>query len=231
MSGRPNRRSWGRIRKLPSGKYQASCVEANRERLTAPMTFAFKEDAEAWLYRQRARIEAELGQRTGLKRPWERRPCFVAGCRKSGGLRRLCDGHHDEMRSAVMSRLGTTVERVTISQDGYVILSGVWPDGRTVSEHKLVMERMLGRQLYPGENVHHRNGNRADNRPENLELWVTFQPCGQRPADLVAYAKEILARYDVDRRESAGAPEREGAAPCPKRHPFLNQSLPASPES
>jgi HNH endonuclease len=65
------------------------------------------------------------------------------------------------------------------------------------------MERELGRELYRGENVHHRNGNRADNRPENLELWVTFQPSGQRPADLVAYAKEILARYDVDRRETA----------------------------
>jgi hypothetical protein len=58
------------------------------------------------------------------------------------------------------------------------------------------MSEKLGRPLRPGENVHHLNGVRDDNRPENLELWVTYQPPGQRPADLVAWAREILARYD-----------------------------------
>lgn len=58
------------------------------------------------------------------------------------------------------------------------------------------MEEVLGRALLPKESVHHRNGVRDDNRPENLELWIVKQPYGQRPEDLVRFAKEILELYD-----------------------------------
>lgn len=79
----------------------------------------------------------------------------------------------------------------SISTEGY---RRVGAKGRP--EHRVVMERILGRSLRQDENVHHLNGVRHDNRPENLELWMTQQPIGQRVSDLVAWAKEILNRYD-----------------------------------
>lgn len=67
---------------------------------------------------------------------------------------------------------------------------------QTQLQHRYIMSEQLGRDLLPNENVHHINGVRDDNRLENLELWSSSQPSGQRVADKVAWAKEILAQYD-----------------------------------
>lgn len=67
------------------------------------------------------------------------------------------------------------------SNDGYTRV--VNEAGRSVLEHRHVMEQMLGRPLRLGENVHHRNGVRTDNRPQNLELWTRVQPPGVRYDD------------------------------------------------
>ena len=74
-------------------------------------------------------------------------------------------------------------------------------NGVQVFEHRLVMEQIIGRPLMPGERVHHRNGNRQDNRPENLELWTGVgqskkDPHGVRLVDLVLDMIESLTKTE-----------------------------------
>lgn len=65
-----------------------------------------------------------------------------------------------------------------VDSKGYLTVTCGPQRGQRV--HRLVAERMLGRALRKDEDVHHRNGNKLDNRPENLEIlghrqhgWVT----------------------------------------------------------
>jgi hypothetical protein len=43
-------------------------------------------------------------------------------------------------------------------------------NGKRMLEHRHIMESHIGRKLYKHENIHHKNGDRSDNRIENLRF-------------------------------------------------------------
>lgn len=126
--------------------------------------------------------------------------CASEGCEKDAKLLGFCANHY-----RVFKRNGHANTRVSklqaITKAGYRTLYATHPDnhlGYREYEHRVVMSKIIGRPLRKDENVHHKNGDRLDNRPENLELWSSWQPYGQRVEDKVAWAKELLGLYEPD---------------------------------
>jgi len=135
------------------------------------------------------------------------RRCLVEGCDRPYNATGYCKLHYQRIR--LYGAPGPAVPQRAARRTGYVDRQGYRhvyaDDGRRVMEHRLVMERLLGRELRRHENVHHVNGQRADNstdgplrgfRSGNLELWSSWQPAGQRVADKVGFALALLAEYE-----------------------------------
>lgn len=109
------------------------------------------------------------------------------GCYNKERLHERSGGNHPSYRGGRISGSG-----------GYVlILNREHPRSRNgyVFEHILIMEKHLGRPIFEGETVHHKNGIKNDNRIENLELWTGNHAPGVREIDMVEFCVEYLKQY------------------------------------
>lgn len=125
-------------------------------------------------------------------------PTGCSGCRGPISHKhvKLCQACHGRAKRGMKNQNWKGGRSI---KDGYVWLSGYFdhPNARggKIAEHWLVITEALGRPLRPCERVHHINGIRDDNRIENLELWSTNQPSGQRVEDKLSWAREFIQTY------------------------------------
>lgn len=119
-------------------------------------------------------------------------------CSKPAQARKMCQMHY--RRWSFYGNPQTIKQpRIKDKSNRYLLIykPGHPNSGKTgmLAEHRWVMAEHLGRPLRDQENVHHINGQRRDNRIENLELWSTSQPSGQRVEDKTKWAVEWLQLY------------------------------------
>ena len=117
--------------------------------------------------------------------------CRIDNCGRTIGAQKMCKMHWARWKRWGDPRF-VTVKIAKAGKDGYVKIR---VNQKGMLQHRHIMEQFLGRELLPEENVHHINGIRDDNRIENLEIWNTRQPKGQRIPDKIEYAIEILNQY------------------------------------
>lgn len=115
----------------------------------------------------------------------------------------FCKSCYEDGRQYLVVKTDDKVNKIKniryIKDSGYVLIHR--PDHPNshkngyILEHTFIVSEHIGRPLKKGENIHHINGIRDDNRIENLELWSRSQPSGQRVEDKIAWCQEFLKSY------------------------------------
>ena len=123
--------------------------------------------------------------------------CRQPGCEEFAAIGDLCSLHNGleifDEDSYLQAHVCKPIGYIRLNTTGYKdikVSKTKWSP-----EHRFVMENKIGRSLKRNEEVHHINGDRTDNSIENLELWSSSHPVGQRVVDKLVWAREIIATY------------------------------------
>lgn len=130
----------------------------------------------------------------GVLQPHSPEHCTIEGCTNKNFCKGFCKKHYSRFkRHGDPNKFPDRRPRGSgnISKGYHVIVK----NGKQYRAHRLIMEEYLGRKLLPKETVHHINGIRDDNRIENLELWHSGHPYGQRIDDKIEWAISFLKDY------------------------------------
>lgn len=112
-----------------------------------------------------------------------------------------------QRRAWITSRKRHPIGSTNIDVNGYRRVKVLAGSGRWEKEHVLVAEKMMGRALMSDECVHHINGIKSDNRPENLFV-CTLQEHSRIEAQAVRLLKSLVSNGSVTFNRDKGEYER-----------------------
>jgi len=113
--------------------------------------------------------------------------CNYKKCRLAATSYGFCDDHY--IQHYIYDNGHNDVAIGHINKHGYRVLR------KTIFEHRFVMENTIGRKLFTTEFVHHIDGDKLNNKIENLELWERSHPSGQRLEDKIDFYISFLEKY------------------------------------
>lgn len=81
--------------------------------------------------------------------------------------------HKRKISEAKKAHSAINAKGVSLKKSGYMEITKGENKGKR--EHRAVMENFIGRKLRANEHIHHKNGDKTDNNPVNLQVMTTSE--------------------------------------------------------